>query len=163
MDAVATKQMLRLAKDIQSLCPPATGPEDSSVKSLFDYLVTESEIRNCCCQLYEHGHFARAVEEAFKCLNNYVKDKARSTDDGSSLMRTAFSPNNPKLKLNRLKTKSDKDEQLGYMEIYSGCMTGIRNPRAHEHEHKDDPEVALELITWANHLMRRARQARRGK
>ena len=37
--------------------------------------------------------------------------------------------------------------------MFAGAMTGIRNPRAHEHELKDDPKVALELLALANHLM----------
>ena len=34
-------------------------------------------------------------------------------------------------------------------------MTGIRNPRAHDHQLADDPDVALELLVLANHLMRK--------
>ena len=41
------------------------------------------------------------------------------------------------------------------MDIFAGVMAGIRNPRAHEHELEDEPEVALELIILANHLMRK--------
>ena len=41
------------------------------------------------------------------------------------------------------------------MKIFAGSMTGIRNPRAHQHDLMDDPEVALELLGLANHLMRK--------
>ena len=41
------------------------------------------------------------------------------------------------------------------MDIFAGSMTGIRNPRAHEHDLVDEPEVALELLALANHLMRK--------
>ena len=107
-------------------------------------------------KLFKDGHYARAVEEAFKCLNNLVKEKSKLPDaHGAGLMRTAFSPQNPILKLNDLLSKSQQDEQQGYMDIFAGAMTGIRNPRAHEHELVDEPEVALELLTLANHLMRK--------
>ncbi|PZN08175.1 MAG: hypothetical protein DIU69_10450 [Bacillota bacterium] len=54
-----------------------------------------------------------------------------------------------------VKLESERDEQLGYMEIFSGCMTGIRNPRAHEHDWEDSERRALELLTLANHLVER--------
>ena len=59
------------------------------------------------------------------------------------------------LRINDLGSSSKKDEQRGYMDIFAGVMAGIRNPRAHEHELEDEPEVALELIILANHLMRK--------
>ena len=76
-------------------------------------------------------------------------------------MRRTFSANKPKLRFSDLKTTSESDEQRGYMELYAGAMTGIRNPRAHEHDLEDDPRVALELLTFANHLMRKLVTARR--
>ncbi len=107
-------------------------------------------------KLFEDGHYARAVEEAFKCLNNAVKDKAElPEEDGSSLMRRAFSLDSPILLLNELRTRSDRAEQVGYMDLFAGAITGIRNPRAHEHDLDDHPDVALELLALANHLMRK--------
>jgi uncharacterized protein (TIGR02391 family) len=108
-------------------------------------------------------HYARAVEEAYKCLDNVVKDKSGLSISGKDLMNQAFSEKNPILKLNDLKTTSERDEQIGYMLIFGGCMTGIRNPRAHEHQKEDAPEVALEMLVWANHLMRMIDKAKRVK
>ena len=86
-------------------------------------------------RLFEDGHHARSVEEAFKFLNNLVKARSGLTSlDGSVLMKTALSAKCPTLKLNAGTTQSERDEQLGYMEIMAGSMTGIRNPRAHEPE-----------------------------
>ncbi|MCX6345269.1 MAG: TIGR02391 family protein [Armatimonadetes bacterium] len=163
MDVNDAKCLLSLAKKVQSLCQKPLERENPPGNELFDLLVTEPEIVACCRQLFADGHYALAVEEAFKCLNNYIKLKAKSSDDGSALMKSVFSVKAPKLKLSHLKTTSEKNEQLGYMEIYSGCMTGIRNPRAHAHRHKDALEVTLELVVWANHLMRRARMAKRAR
>ena len=44
-------------------------------------------------------------------------------------MRAAFSTHGPALRINALQSRSDEDEQKGYMEIYVGVMIGIRNPR----------------------------------
>ena len=123
---------------------------------IFDELVTNEPLREASGSLFQDGHYARAVEESFKCLNNTVREKSGLTSqDGAALMRNAFSANNPVLNLNGFQTQSERDEQQGYMDIYAGAMTGIRNPRAHDHQLIDSPEAALEMITLANHLMRK--------
>ena len=74
-------------------------------------------------------------------------------------MRTAFSAKSPILRFSDLSSTSRKNEQLGYMDIFAGSMTGIRNPRAHDHRLKDDPGMALQLLILANHLMEKLNAA----
>lgn len=122
----------------------------------FEELVTDSQLQGASGSLFRDRHYARAVEEAFKCLNNAVKEKSEiANQDGAGLMRSAFSVNSPVLYLNAFQTQSERDEQQGYMDIFAGSMTGIRNPRAHDHQLTDDPDVAMELLVLANHLMRK--------
>jgi uncharacterized protein (TIGR02391 family) len=130
----------------------------------FDEIVTSDVLRAASRRLFLDGYYARAVEEAFKCLNNTVKDRSGlASKDGADLMREAFSANAPVLKINDLRSQSQKDEQRGYMDIYAGAMTGVRNPRAHDHRLDDEPEAALELLALANHLMRRLDAAKRSR
>jgi len=136
-----------------------TKPED--FVELYDILVKSKAVRDATRKLFLDGHYARAVEEAYKCLDNVVRDKSGLSISGKDLMDKAFSEKNPILKLNALKTTSQKDEQIGYMIIFGGCIVGIRNPRAHEHRKEDSPEVALEMLVWANHLMRAIDKAKR--
>lgn len=139
--------------EVRRVSPKDTASEP---RDCFDELVTNDQIRQVSATLYRDKHYARAVEEAFKCLNNAAKDKSGNTSaHGASLMRTVFSANAPVLKLNSFQSESEKSEQHGYMEIFAGSMTGIRNPRAHEHELVDESDVALELLVLANHLMRK--------
>ena len=143
--------------EVRRVAPTDPAPES---RDCFDELVSNDLIRQVSSALFRDRHYARAVEEAFKCLNNAVKDKSgRADSDGAGLMKTVFSANSPILKFNSLQTQSEQDEQLGYMEIFAGSMTGIRNPRAHEHNLADDPGVALELLILANHLMRKLENA----
>ena len=130
---------------------------------LFDDLITEPSLRKKTEKLFKDGHHARAVEEAYKLLDNHVKKRAgtKESKTGSSLMQTAFSANNPILRLNAGKSDSEKDEQMGYMSIYAGCMTGIRNPRAHESDWEDTEQRALQLLVFANHLIERVMLAKK--
>ena len=121
----------------------------------FDLAVTDGKLRELCRDLFTAGHYTLAVEQAFKYVNNMVKEKSGVTEkDGTDLMFNVFSDKSPVLMLNSLQSLSDKNEQEGYMHIYAGVMKGIRNPRAHQHETLDSSQDALERISLANHLVR---------
>lgn len=133
---------------------------DLPLRELSKKIILSPEITKACLKLYKDDHNALAVETAFKLINNYVKSKSGLTSmDGMSLMQTAFSVSNPKIRLTKLKTKSEKDEQLGYMNIFAGCMVGIRNPRAHEHNYQDSERKTFELLILADHLMQKLQSA----
>jgi uncharacterized protein (TIGR02391 family) len=158
------KQALGYARQLQRVAtesiPAERTPPNGSL-SLFDGMVTEPELRDEVRQLYIDGHYSQAVEEGFKFLNNLVRRRTGCTADGASLMTTALSPKGPLLRLNDLKTTSQIDQQQGYMRMLEGAMLGIRNPRAHEHRHFDEPRNALELLSFCNHLVRTVVTARR--
>lgn len=82
------------------------------------------------------GHCADAVENAFKKVNNAVKAKVASKLqkklDGVKLMQHVYSPENPILLVeDNLETQTNKDTQQGYMMMFAGAMSAIRNPKAH--------------------------------
>lgn len=138
---------------------PTKRPEPADPPT-FDQIVDDDELRQTCRALFLDGYYALAVEEGYKCVNNIVKRLSGLHHlDGVNLMKNAFSLNNPVLRLNELATQSEKDQQRGYMEMFAAVITGIRNPRAHEHAYLDDPVTALELLGLANHLVRMARFA----
>jgi len=121
-------------------------------------------------KLFLDRHYPEAVEAALKLFDNSVKDKARRPTDkngreltGASLMNAVFSPHNPVLKLNALRTDSQKSEQTGYMNMAAGAMTGLRNPRAHESTWSDEPQGSLELLAFVSHLMRKLDGAKRSR
>jgi uncharacterized protein (TIGR02391 family) len=109
------------------------------------------EIARAASELYRHGHYANAIEDAVKALNGLVRMRSGEALDGTPLMQKVFSPNAPILRFNQLADQSDRDEQLGFMKMFSGVVVGLRNPRAHKFI-KDDPERALEFIAFVSLL-----------
>jgi uncharacterized protein (TIGR02391 family) len=82
--------------------------------------------------------------------------------DGAQLMEFVFSPNNPILQFNDLSDQSDRDEQKGFMMMFSGAVSGLRNPRAHRLI-QDDPERALEFIAFVSLLAKLLESAKKAK
>jgi len=52
-------------------------------------------------------------------------------EGGAALMKKAFSVHQPVITIDDISTENGRSIQLGYMEIFAGSMTGIRNPKAH--------------------------------
>lgn len=77
------------------------------------------------------GHYADAVEASLKAISEQVRNKSGIDEDGAPLMNKAFSPNAPILVLGDVQTLTGRSMQQGYMQIFAGAMTGIRNPKAH--------------------------------
>ncbi|SFM91777.1 TIGR02391 family protein [Marinobacter pelagius] len=105
---------------------------------------------------FEAGFFGDAVEASFKEVNDSIKRFFAESEgreaDGAGLMNTAFSPNNPVIKLAELDSETGRNIQQGYMQIFAGAMTGIRNPKAHGNLNPDSRK-ALHLIALASLLM----------
>ncbi|MDE2993001.1 MAG: TIGR02391 family protein, partial [Chloroflexota bacterium] len=125
-----------------------------------DAVVSDADLLVAVAGLYEDGHYSQAVFEAFKFVGNLVKSESREPSrDGAKLMYRVFSEDKPILALSDLATESGKNEQAGYMQIFAGVMTGIRNPRAHESGWTDSKSDALRLLSLADHLVMKIRSA----
>lgn len=132
----------------------SAGPDlDSSQKAAWQML--HPKVRAIATDRFEAGHFADAVEAAFKALNSEVKSIAKgrgaSEMDGATLMHTAFSPKNPIIALADLGTQTGRDMQQGYMELFAGAMSAIRNPKAHENI-DISPERGFHMLCLASLL-----------
>jgi uncharacterized protein (TIGR02391 family) len=104
---------------------------------------------------YRGGHHADAVEATLKELASVVRalvlQRGGQELDGVALMQTAFSPKNPVIVLADLSNQSGRDMQRGYMELFAGTMSAIRNPKAHGNV-VITPERALHLLFVASTL-----------
>jgi hypothetical protein len=71
--------------------------DDPGAKTLRAYegLDLHSAIARAANGLYRNGHYANAIEDAVKALNNLVRLHSGGDGDGRSLMETVFSPKKP--------------------------------------------------------------------
>jgi uncharacterized protein (TIGR02391 family) len=99
------------------------------------WLIIHPDIAKVAKSRFDSRHFADAAEAAFKLINErmkkIVRDRTGLESDGVALMQRAFSKDKPVLTLGDLSTMIGEDMQVGYQQIFSGAMRGIRNPKAH--------------------------------
>ena len=105
---------------------------------------------------FDNGHYADAVEAAFKEINARVKkiykDRTSVEKDGAKLMQSALSPQNPIIKLGDISTETGTNVQQGYMEMFVGAMIGIRNPKVHSNQTLSKAD-AIRKLHFASMLM----------
>lgn len=109
-------------------------------------------IRKIAKSRYDAKHYADAVQAALKEVNNTVKAHSGAKLDGARLMNEIFSPNNPVIHLADISTETGLNVQKGYMQIFAGAMTGIRNPTAHENSEMEQVK-AIHCLYLASHLL----------
>jgi uncharacterized protein (TIGR02391 family) len=113
-----------------------------------------ADIRQVTERFVEH-HLDVAIFEAFKAINNRVKEMTNLDLDGSKLMDEVFGRSNPRIRFADLTTQTGRDLQQGLHFLFKGAVQGIRNPDAHEQFKPLDEEEGLEALTFASMLMRR--------
>lgn len=130
--AIETLETLRgyILKDVRRCCKAEERINDEFWQFIHPKVISMTKTK------FDNSFYADAVESALKEVNKQVKvfhRNARGQElDGANLMNTALSPNNPVIRFSPMQSNSDKDLQTGYMQIFAGTMTGIRNPKAHD-------------------------------
>jgi uncharacterized protein (TIGR02391 family) len=149
----------RLQEKRQDLAGGAT-PAPSSY---FDRLNLHPRIGDVARDLFMDGHHWEAVFAASKALVNFVKERSGRHDlDGTNLMRTVFSRNNPVLAFNDLADQTQQDEQEGMMHLFEGAVFAIRNPGGHTFPEGSE-QRAIEYISLLSLLAYRVQEAKRRK
>jgi uncharacterized protein (TIGR02391 family) len=149
--ALLDQAIASLQERLAEMGEASAGDPAAKILRAYEGMDLHSEIARAASQLYKDGHFANAVQDSVKALNGLVRMRSGLEADGVTLMQQAFSPKNPVLKFNDLSDQSNIDEQLGFMNMFSGAVSGLRNPRAHSFI-EDDPERALEFIAFVSLL-----------
>lgn len=104
-------------------------------------------------KLLDDGHHAQAVFEAFKALEEYVRDKTSVHDKyGTKLMAHVLNESNPILKIKHSHPQTAKEEQEGLKLIFMGAMLAIKDPKSHRTLRLRDKSRALLYLAFASLL-----------
>ena len=102
---------------------------------------------------YENKRFTEAIKESIYFLGDLIRNKANLTSDGVTLIGQAFGGKNPKLRINKLQSETDINEQNGLEQILRGIFQLIRNPRSHK-KYQDNSDDADTIILFINYLIK---------
>lgn len=100
---------------------------------------------------YMKGDFDVAVFLAMKVVEVAVRDASGLDNSlvGKKLMQEAFRSNGP-----LADPSAEGGEQVARMELFSGAMGSFKNPQSHRDVDLDDPQEAMEIVLFANYLLR---------
>ena len=102
---------------------------------------------------YELGSYTTAITNLIQYINEVVQDKANLENvDNTSLIEQAFFTKPPKLAINKLQTKTEKDIQEGVGHLLKGICLAIRNPRSHK-RYNDDKATANTIILFCDYVL----------
>lgn len=101
---------------------------------------------------YEAGNYSPAIVDAMHYLSNVLREKTGVDGDGKSLVGQALGGDSPRLRINKLQTDTERNEQQGIESILRGMYQAIRNPRSHE-QIEDKQETADSIIFFINYLL----------
>ena len=127
------------------------GSGSRNVLGAYEGLDLHPTIADAATDLFKNGHYSHAILDATIALTNLVRLKSGQEGDGATFMESVFSAKNPILRFNELRDESDMNEQKGFMLLFSGAITCLRNPRAHKLI-EDEAERALEFIAFISLL-----------
>jgi uncharacterized protein (TIGR02391 family) len=102
---------------------------------------------------YNSANYSGAIIDTIFLLTETIRNKTGIEGDGQALVGQSFDGDNPKIKLNKLQTDSEKDIQKGIAIILRGIYTGIRNPRSHD-KLNDSKEDADSIISFVSYLLK---------
>ena len=109
-------------------------------------------------RLYLDGHYSDAACDAFIEINDRVKKMfsivhpQEKTPDGDTAMKTVFSAKSPIIEICDRSNYTGFNIQKGYMEMLSGAMSALRNPKAHANITISADESMRQLV-FASMLM----------
>lgn len=139
----------------------AAAHEARGARSAFGALTIHPRILAACTGQFTSGHYRDAILAAGIALVEYVKERSGNNNaDGTALMTTVFSARAPVLAFNDLASQTDRDQQVGLMNLFQGAVQALRNPRAHSLS-PDTADYAVEAISVISFLAKHLDTARR--
>jgi uncharacterized protein (TIGR02391 family) len=101
---------------------------------------------------YSSENYSHAIVDGMHLLTDIIREKSNVDGDGVGLVGQAFGGDDPKLRLTRMQTETDRDIQKGMENLLRGMYLLIRNPRSHE-QIKDEKETADTILIFINYII----------
>lgn len=101
---------------------------------------------------YTKGNYSGAITDAMLHLSNMVRERSGVDGDGTALVGAVFGGADPKLKVNSLRTETERNIQKGVEQLLRGLYQAVRNPRSHA-KVEDSEEDADAIILFVNFLL----------
>ena len=152
-------EILSILKKYEILgVPEATEPIETEITeppiALFDAMQLHKKVVEASRDLFKDEHYAQAIFEAYKAVENFVQDKSDLQLYGTNLMEAVFNEVNPIIKVPEA-GHYYKDVQRGFKHLFIGAAQAIRNPKAHKEIIQKDPYITLEYLGFASFLLKR--------
>lgn len=126
------------------------GKDDGVVMNLQTQI--EDDLWQAVKSNYSNEDYTGAILDAVRFLSDRLREKADLEGDGVSLVGSALGGKDPRLKVTRLQSETDKSIQRGTQALLRGIYQAIRNPRSHE-PHEDDEGTANAIIVFIDYLL----------
>lgn len=129
----------------------------NKLKYKLENRITHNQIfQYCKAELLVENYF-HSVFEATKSIADRLREMTGLRTDGNVLVDTAFSTDNPLIKINNLSNQSERSEHIGLSNLIKGIFGLIRNHTAHEPKIKFtiNEEEALDILTSISYIHKR--------
>lgn len=164
-DALVTQFCLTIAPEkhkaavekILTTAGVAEGAATKESRANFSGRGFHAEVQRHARQLFLQRNYFHAIFEAAKAYNKAVREKAKSSKDGQSLMLEVWGCDRGVLKITACQSETDRNVQDGVKFLSAGLMSAIRNPTSHEPA-VDWPigsEDCLDILSFISFLYRR--------
>lgn len=104
---------------------------------------------------YRNGHLRDAVLNAVIAVFDMIRARTGLQLDGKDLVGQAFGIEKGKLIFSEIETETGRNDQKGFLQIYDGIYTGVRNVKAHSLTHDLNEQKAAQYLVTLSLLARR--------
>lgn len=133
----------------------AVPSEFPRVEDLLHHTIVEHAV-----PLYRDGHLRDAVLTGVVAVFDMIRTRTGLDHDGKDLVGQAFGMDAGRLIFTELASTSGRNDQKGFMMIFEGIYTGVRNVKAHSLAHDLTEVKALQYLVTLSLLARRVEECK---
>ena len=117
--------------------------------------ITENSLNH-----YRNGHLRDAVLNGVIAVFDMIRARTKLDLDGAKLVGQAFGMEKGKLIFSEVDSESGQNDQKGFMQIFEGVYTGVRNVKAHSLNHDLNEQKAAQYLVMLSLLARRVEECK---